>query len=217
MGLARTSHSDCGQEVCKLDTGERSVIASQNNDAADLLAVQKTLQGSTRAFGEIVERYTPILYSLAYRLLGDLEEAEDAVQDIFFKAFRSLKGFKLNNRFYTWIYTIGLNLLRSRLRKRKRRHPPIALPTDSYGRPILADDRENPEQTAINADANRRAQQAIGKLKPIYRTVFVLKHVQELRISDISRITGVPSNTVKVRLHRARHALAEYLSDEEPT
>ena len=101
--------------MCKLDTGERNSIAPQNNDAADLLAVQKTLQGSSGAFTEIVERYTPIFYSLACRVLGDLDEAEDAVQDIFFQAFRSLRSFKIHNRFYTWIYTVGLNLLRSRL------------------------------------------------------------------------------------------------------
>ena len=197
--------------MCELNTGERGVN-TPNRDAEDLLAVQQTLQGTPEAFGVIVERYTPILYSLAFRLLGDSDEAEDATQDIFFKAFRSLRTFKINNRFYTWIYTVGLNILRSRLRRRHRRGLQVALPTDSYGRPTLADARENPERAVINADENARAQQAIGMLKPMYRTMFVLKHIQELTIREISEITGVPESTVKVRLHRARNTLAGYLS-----
>ena len=90
-------------------------------DAQDLLAVQRTLGGERRAFDGIVERHTPAVYTLALRMLGDPDEAEEAVQEIFFKAYRHLGRFQIHRRLHPWLYTIAVNYLRSMLRKRRRR------------------------------------------------------------------------------------------------
>ena len=194
-----------------VDTGRGLRISSRQNDARDLLAVQRTLQGETEAFTELVHRYTPVLYSLAYRLTDGPEEAEDAVQDIFLRLFDSLHKFNIKSRFFTWMYTVGLNQLRSRLRKRR----PISIPiTDdrSVDRDI-ADARYDPVKLVeISADAER-LQVCIRRLKPSYRIPFVLRYLETLSIAEIAEILDLPIGTVKVRIHRARRTIVDCMDE----
>jgi RNA polymerase sigma factor (sigma-70 family) len=89
-------------------------------EASDLLAIQDTLRGNRNAFAAIVERYTPLLYSLAFRMLGRGEDAEEAVQEILLRVFRTLPRFRLDRRFHPWLYTIALNYLRTGARRQRR-------------------------------------------------------------------------------------------------
>ena len=140
-----------------------------NDDSRDLLSVQKTLQGDTQAFADIVSRYSHILYSLSFRFLGDEQEAEDAVQEIFVRAFQSLPRFKLQARFYTWIYTIGLNWLRSRLRVKRTAR--------KYLGPSLGDDEPvdvhnaDPSEALIRKEEERLVHKALGKMPLLPRGV----------------------------------------------
>ena len=187
----------------------------ESDDPRDLLAVQRTLQGDTGAFGEIVDRYTPMLYSLSYRLLGNREEAEDAVQEIFERAYRSIGRFRLGSRFYTWLYTIGVNWLRSALRKRRRRGYDVALPDE------LRDRRNGPcegrDLAALLAEreAHEAALRAIGSLTAMYRIVFVMHYFELMPLQHIADVLRVPVGTVKTRLRRARTALATALTEDE--
>ena len=104
--------------------------AARPDDAEDLLAVQRALSGEPRAFETVVRRYSRSLYSLALRMLEDPHDAEEAVQEIFFLAFRKLGGFQIHRRFHPWLYTIALNHLRSALRKRRRGRNPRTVDRD---------------------------------------------------------------------------------------
>jgi len=194
--------------------GRRSPINSTGDDARDLLAVQKTLQGDTDAFSEIVNRYTPVLYSLAFRLLGNEEEAEDAVQEIFMNTFRSLKSFRIGARFYSWLYTIAVNLIRSRLRRKRRTGSQRHVSLDSDTRQPVPDTRENVELRVISGTEEERAEKEIEALKPIYRIVFVLRFVEEMSLKEISEVLKLPIGTVKARIHRARKQLIDVLTTD---
>jgi len=89
-----------------------------SDEVSDLIAIKETLGGNKETFSSIVKRYSPLLYSLSYRMLGNKEEAEEAVQKIFLRVYRSLYKFRLSDRFYPWLYTTAINWLRS---KKKRR------------------------------------------------------------------------------------------------
>ncbi len=150
-----------------------------------------------------------MLFALAARMLGDREEAADAVQEIFLRAYRALPRFRLGARFHTWLYTIALNWLRSRLRSRRsRRRIEARLP--------LPDAGPDPGDVALDRESERLAAEALERLAPRYREPFVLRHSQELSIREIGEALGLPEGTVKVRLHRARLLLAKALERGAP-
>ncbi|MBN1685383.1 MAG: RNA polymerase sigma factor [Spirochaetales bacterium] len=190
---------------------ERPIITAED-DGKDLLAVQKTLQGETGAFSDIVNRYTPVMYSLAARLLENREEAEDAVQEIFLAVFRSLKSFNIEARFYSWLYTIAVNKIRSLLRKKHRFTRTVSLDTEDA--PDLPDARENLQLQVVSSAEEERARAAISRLKPIYRIVFVLRFIEGMSLNDMAEILDLPAGTVKARLHRARKQLISILTEK---
>ncbi len=166
--------------------------------------MQRSLRGDEQAFRDLVDRYTPVLFALAARMLGDRDEASDAVQEIFLRAFRALPRFRLDARFHTWLYTIALNWLRSRLRsQRARRAAEARLEPPADG--------PDPADVAVDREAERLAAAALQRLHPRYREPFLLRHAQELSIREIADVLGLPEGTVKVRLHRARLLLAAAL------
>jgi RNA polymerase sigma-70 factor (ECF subfamily) len=180
-------------------------------EASDLLAIQETLRGNRNAFARIVERYTPLLYSLAFRMLGRGEEAQEAVQEIFLRAFRALPRFRLERRFHPWLYTIALNYLRTVARRQRRRRG-LRLVRLGNELDTVADRGELAAAAAEREDGERLAQEALAGLPPLYREVFLLREVEGLSVRDTAEALGVPEGTVKVRLHRARQELVRRLA-----
>ena len=179
-------------------------------EASDLLAIQETLRGNRNAFAQIVERYTPLLYSLAFRMLGRGEEAQEAVQEIFLRAYRALPRFRLERRFHPWLYTIALNYLRTVARRQRRRR---GLRLVRLGEELdTVADRGDLQAAAEREDGERLAQEALAGLPPLYREVFLLREVEGLSVRDTAEAIGVPEGTVKVRLHRARQELVRRLA-----
>ena len=165
-------------------------------------------------FAEIVRRYTPLLYSLAYRMLGgDRETAEEAVQEILLKVYRSLARFDTRKRFFTWLYSIALNHLRSLLRSRRSRKERRPLPFDdsSVATSAAGGNSPRPEEAAVAREGERLAQRALDSLPPRLREVFVLRQVEGLSTSEVAQTLGVPENTVKTWLFRARERLKQLL------
>ena len=186
----------------------------ESDEARDLFAVQRTLQGDTLAFAEIVDRYTPVLYSLSYRLLGNREEAEDAVQEIFERAFRSIGRFRLESKFYSWLYTIAINWLRSAMRRRgsRREESTISYETgESYdGSSALGD----PSAMLAEGEAREAVTKAVRSLKAMYRIVFVMHYFESMPLQQIADLLRVPLGTVKTRLRRARNMLAADMMED---
>lgn len=185
--------------------------------ADDREAVRQTLEGDRQAFRFIVERYTPLLYSLAARLLGPGPEVEDAVQEIFERLYRNLRRYDPARSFHPWMYTIALNHLRSARRRSRRGGPRGATPVD----PLLLDARaapegarEDPAQRAADAEGERLAARALEGLPARYREVFVLRQMEGLSVAEVAAVLSMPEGTVKTLLHRARQRLAERLTRE---
>ena len=191
---------------------ERSIIPP-GDDAKDLLAVQKTLQGDSAAFSDIVNRYTQPIYSLAFRLLESTEEAEDAVQEIFLNAFKALGSFRIGARFYSWFYAIAVNKIRSLLKKKLRYRKTISLDADNT--PDLPDQREDLQMRVVSYSEEERAREELSNLKPIYRIVFVLRFIEGMPLRDMADILDIPIGTVKARLHRARKQMISILTEKK--
>ncbi|MFW6139316.1 MAG: RNA polymerase sigma factor [Spirochaetota bacterium] len=191
---------------------QNTQTSSYNNENQDLLAVQETLQGNKQAFTAIVERYTPLIYSLSYRMLGNSEEAEDAVQEIFLRVYRSLSKFRLSKRFYPWMYTIALNWLRSCLKKRKKKKESPDL-NDPKAVEYIQQKDIGPQEKLEQQEGERLAQEAISMLRPEYRGVFILRHIHGFSTADVAEILHLPEGTVKTYLHRSRKALVESLKN----
>jgi RNA polymerase sigma-70 factor, ECF subfamily len=171
--------------------------------------VELTLRGHPEAFATLVERYDRAVYHLAYRTLHDMEEARDATQEAFFKAFRSLRTFKPGAKFSTWIFAIAYHGCCDRLNKRKR--------YSGEELPERADVGPGPEAQVIALDEASRLRAAIEALPEKYRTVVTLFHLQGKQYEEIASVLGLPMGTVKTHLFRAKEQLRRLLGGMEVT
>jgi len=171
--------------------------------------VAMTLRGNPEAFATLVDRYDRAVYHLAYRTLHDVEEARDATQEAFFKAFRSLRTFKPGAKFSTWIFAITYHACCDRLNRRKH------YASDEL--PERADTAPGPEQKAIALDEATRLRAAIDALPEKYRTVVTLFHLQGRQYEEIAAVLGLPMGTVKTHLFRAKEQLRRLLGGTEVT
>lgn len=170
----------------------------------DQTLVGEALAGRTEAFGTLVERYDRAVYHLAYRTLGDAEEAKDVAQEAFFKAFRSLRTFRPGAKFSTWLFAIAYHACCDRLNRRKR--------YSNEELPERADASAGPEAEAIAADEAQRLRAAIARLPEKYRTVITLYHLQNRQYEEISKVLEIPIGTVKTHLFRAKEQLRRVLN-----
>jgi len=169
--------------------------------------------GEERAFVLLVERFKDRLVNFVYRFLNDMTDAEDLVQETFLKVYKNKHAYREIAKFSTWIYTIAGNLARSELRKKKRRKT-YTMSDMSY-----ADNEFNPvdpdkdtEGVVFNSYAGEEIMKAIKNLKEPFKTIIILRDIQELSYDDISTILDIPMGTVKSRVNRARLKLQETLS-----
>jgi RNA polymerase sigma-70 factor (ECF subfamily) len=185
---------------------------------ADLLAALRA--GDERAYEQLVAGYGGRLLAVARRLLRSEDEARDAVQEAFLLAFRSLARFQGQSRLSTWLHRIVVNAALMRLRRRKARpEEPIdpLLPTfrdDGHASVEYHAWQESAEARLERAEVRARVRGAIDRLPESYRTVLLLRDIEELETGEVARLLGVSANAVKIRLHRARQALRTLLDRE---
>jgi RNA polymerase sigma-70 factor, ECF subfamily len=193
-------------------TSTTSVAAGFDESA--LVAQAKA--GDQNAFAELVNRYERKIYRLAKNITRNDEDAEDVLQDAFLKAYTHLDSFKGDSKFYTWIVRIAVNEALMRLRKRKtdRSVPldePVELGEETVQREIAVWE-DNPEQQYSQEEWRRILDDAVDTLKPDFRTVFVLRDIEELSTEETAEALGISVPAVKSRLLRARLALRETLT-----
>lgn len=178
--------------------------------------IKQVLKGDQSAYSDIVSLYQQKLYQVCYRMLGNQHEAEDIAQEAFVRAYTNLHTFDLNRKFSTWLYRIATNLCIDRIRKKK---PDYYLDAqvagtdglDMYSQ-ISSSDRL-PEEEVERMELQERIQYEISQLPDKYRTVIVLKYIEELPLQEISEILDMPLGTVKTRIHRGREALRKQLGN----
>jgi RNA polymerase sigma-70 factor (ECF subfamily) len=183
-------------------------------DESGLLA--KAREGDSAAFSALVNQYSRKIYRLAKHITQNDSEAEDVLQETFLKAFEHLGDFQGQSKFYTWIVRIAVNESLMKLRKRKsdRTVPldePLDTGEDTVVREIAVWD-ENPEQQYSREEIGGILDEAIQSLKPTFRTVFVLRDIEELSTEDTAQALGISVPAVKSRLLRARLQLREKLT-----
>lgn len=183
-------------------------------DESALVAQAKA--GDQNAFGELVSRYERKIYRLAKNITRNDEDAEDVLQDAFLKAYSHLDNFKGDSKFYTWIVRIAVNEALMRLRKRKTdRSVPLDEPMDLGEETVnreIAVWEDNPEQRYSKEEWRHILDEAVESLKPDFRTVFVLRDIEELSTEETAEALGISVPAVKSRLLRARLALREKLT-----
>lgn len=175
-------------------------------EESDELWVERALQ-DPQAYEELVLRYQRRLYNLAYRFVGDGEEAQDLAQEALVRAYVALGRFRKGERFSPWVYKIAVNLCINYLRRRKAQVP---LNEEAP----FVDSSLTPEEALEKEETRAAVQKAILALPEQYRTVILLRHQQELSYADISETLRMPLGTVKTHLFRAREMLHRLLSQE---
>jgi RNA polymerase sigma-70 factor, ECF subfamily len=185
-------------------------------DNEDVL-VAEARAGNAESFATLINQYDRHIYRLALNMTGNQEDAEDVLQDSFLKAYSHLGQFQGDSRFYTWLVRIAVNEALMKLRKRR------GASWVSLDEPAETDDRslmpreiedwaDNPEQSYAKTELQGILTQAIEKLEPQFRTVFVLRDLEEFSTEETAKMLGLSVPAVKSRLLRARLKLREWLN-----
>ncbi|MFN0055623.1 MAG: sigma-70 family RNA polymerase sigma factor [Planctomycetales bacterium] len=179
----------------------------------DQQLITECLNGQTGAFGDLVVRYQDRLFNMLVNVLGSREDARDVAQETFISAFQKLHTFKGRSAFYSWLFRIAMNSAVSR--QRKRRRVPVSIdaaraqsglePTDPH-----AD--QYPGFALETAERQEAVRAALAELPEEFRTVLVLKEMEDLKYEEIAEVVGCPVGTVRSRIHRARSELRTRLA-----
>jgi RNA polymerase sigma-70 factor (ECF subfamily) len=203
-------------------TPSRAEAGWQPTASASAAALERGLlarlrAGDAAAFEELVRTAGPRLLSTTRRMLRNEEDARDAVQEAFLSAFRALGGFDGECQLATWLHRIAVNAALMKMR-RCRRRPEASieelLPTfDDTGHHLNSIEPWRPEPLVAleRAEVKEAVRAAIDRLPEAYRTVLLLRDIEEMSTEETARVLGVTENAVKVRLHRARQALRTLL------
>ena len=187
-------------------------VATQWNEERLIRAGKR---GDQQAVDTLFRRYQRPLFQTALRVLGNAEDAEDALQDGLLSAFRNLRRFEGRSQFSTWLTRIVINAALMRRRSAKAR-PAVSLDETPREDELPAterfsDNRPNPEQVFAGTELREMIGANLDELSPLLRTAFVLREVQGYSTGEAAKKLGVTENTLKARLWRARHQLAERL------
>ena len=179
----------------------------------DQRLIREAVAGDTSSFGELVRRYQDRLYNIAFRVVGNPEDAADVVQDAFVSAFQSLASFKGDSEFFTWLYRIAFNTAISQKRKKR---PTISMDAVREGEssydPADGATDVSPGAAMERAEDETVLAAAIAKLSDEHRAVLVLKDIDGSKYEEIAAALGIPIGTVRSRLHRARLELRQLIA-----
>jgi RNA polymerase sigma-70 factor (ECF subfamily) len=193
----------------------RSLAISEDEER---LLIRRAQEGDRSAFEALVRLYDQNVLRMALQMVGSPEEARDLYQEAFLKVYRSIRQFRQESKFSTWLYRVVVNVCLDHLRRQKTRKEVLVPPTEE-GEPeflqTIADERPglNPERATHSKEISRRIKTALEDLNPRERMVFELKHYQGLKLRAIGEICHTSEQTVKNCLFRATQKLRTELSD----
>jgi len=200
-----------------LDEDGAALGAAEGRESGEQSLLAGLRAGDDRAYESLVSEHGGRMLAVARRLLRDDEEARDAVQEAFVLAFRGLPRFAGQSRLSTWLHRIVVNASLMRLRSR-RAHPEESieplLPTfleDGHSSATYGEWPESADRLLERAEVRERVRASIDRLPVTYRTVLLLRDLEELDTGEVATALGISANAVKIRLHRARQALRELL------
>ncbi len=167
------------------------------------------------AFNELVITYERRVFALVYRMLGRRDEAEDLAQEVFVQVFKAIDQFRGESKLSTWIYRIAVNLCKNRTKYLSRRHAGAQDDVDAMAERVpftaakgaTVGDISRPDELVEGMQLEVVVKRAIAQIDPDFRTVLVLRDVEDLSYEEIASVTGLPDGTDKSRIHRARAQL----------
>lgn len=173
------------------------------------------------AFERLMRRYNSRLFRVARAILKDDAEAEDAVQDAYLEAYRHIGEFRGQSQVATWLTRIAINQALMRLRRHRRERVVVPFPVDGSSRTVAAEvvDRnaESPAAATLRAEIRSVLESQIDELPPAFRSVFVMRDVEEMSVQETAECLGIPAATVRTRLFRARALLRQALTRDVDT
>lgn len=168
-------------------------------------------RGDRYAFGKLVQAYQIPVYNLTYRMLGNAQEAEDAAQETFLRAYRRLATYLPDKKFSNWILSIASHYCIDQLRR--RRFQWLSVEDDLLVNWLSSDDPQ-PEEAALRAEQSALVRSLLDRLDPSYRAPLVLRYWHDLSYKEIADTLNLTESAVKTRLHRARLQMAELLQGQ---
>ncbi|MCC6743054.1 MAG: sigma-70 family RNA polymerase sigma factor [Acidobacteria bacterium] len=193
---------------------------SVGSNQPDAKLVTRLQDGDRLAYELLVSEYQPLVYGLAYRLLGDVEESRDIAQETFLKAWRHIGTFRGECTLKTWLYRLTLNQVSNHRRwwRRRRRQDTVSLDETHVTSGITISDRltsseSSPEQNALGRERQRLLLVALDGLKPDYKVAVVLRDIEDLNYDEIALALELPLGTVKSRIARGRDELRKRLQN----
>ena len=197
-----------------------ALVKNSVDDGSDVEVARRIAGGDCDAFRRVMRQYNQRMYRTARSILKDDAEAEDAVQEAYLSAYQSIGGFRGGSQLATWLVRIVVNEALGRVRKRKRRAELIDLydttePGDDRAEASMSDATpDGPERAAQRAQIRRLLEAQIDRLPDAFRTVFVLRAIEEMPVDEAAACLGIPEATVRTRYFRARGLLREALARE---
>ena len=179
-------------------------------EPSDADLVQRCLQGDNSGFDLLVKKYQRQVRSLCYRMVGNADDAADAAQESFVKAYHALEKFRRDAEFLTWLFRIANNTCIDLLRKRTKRQADSLDEPAAEINPLPSADA-SPEQAVLRDETDRLVHEAVLRLPEKYRAALVMFHFNSMSIKEISEALGRPEGTVKSDLHIAREMLRRKL------
>lgn len=168
----------------------------------DIALIRNCLKGNTDTYELLVDKYKEMIYTMAYRMTGDSEAADDIAQESFISAYGALKEFKGNSKFSTWLCSIALNKCRDHLKSLKP-----YVPLDDIEETAHCCSGITPEHELVGKQLMNELQSALNALPEEYREAIVLKHIEGLDYKEMELLLNVRADTLKVRTHRAREMM----------
>ena len=199
-----------------LHTSQRSAVSAASAIATDAELAERAASGDEVAFESIMRRHNRLLFRTARSILKSDAETEDALQEAYLRAWRALPSFRCESKLSTWLVRIVINEALGRLRRRSAQVIPLDTAmesTDPDTQESMHDDPDQrPEQAAMRAQVRRLMEERIDTLPEAFRSVFMLRAVEELSVEEVSTVLDLPEATVRTRYFRARGLLREGLS-----
>ena len=189
-----------------------SEASNHSDEISNSELVRKSQLGDKAAFEQLVIRHQDLVFSLAYKLTGNREMANDVAQEAFIRAWKAIEKFRGDSTFSTWIYRITVNTAWT-LRKKAKKHNTLNI-DDTY-EPIVIDEKKDPELVAINSDLSSVLINALDKIPIEQRIIVELKNIEGRSHKEIADYLDISVTAAKVRLHRAQQKLRQILEEVE--
>ena len=194
----------------KVEETTANPVLSTGEEISDKKLIISVQEGNKKAFSPLIRRYQKRLFRFIYGLVGSFDTAEDIVQETFIKAYKAIETFKIEYEFYPWLATIARNTAFNSIHREERKESLNSLQEKGYD---PASTELGPFDKLLDEEGQKRFYKAVKAMPVKYRTVFSLRHFEDMDYSAIASYLKIPPGTVDSRLYRARKFLLEELKD----